>query len=107
MAERAPILGSSMIPRKGTAALQPVEPALEQNNSPVASPVSGVVSQPEPIQAGRRGIEPAPRRVLRQPLSYRPSVEDHDWLTKTSRDTGHPIQYIIDLAIKRLREEVG
>jgi hypothetical protein len=111
MVDRIPILGSSMIPRKGTAALQPVEPADEQNNDAGASSVtvaSLAPSSPTPAPAGGRApLAPAERKPDRRALSYRPTVKDHDWLQEYSYRSGYSIQFLLDEALRRFREDHG
>jgi hypothetical protein len=104
MAERAPILGPNMIPRKGTAAFEPIESAPPPAPESAPQPTPAAVPSLQAVHA-RRQIEPVPPPPLRRSMTYRPTVDDHDWLKDLSYRTRRSVQDLLDEAVKRLRED--
>ena len=109
MPERAPILGSNMIPRKGTAAFEPADPTPEPTSlrasAPASTPVALVAAAPTTPVPARPQLEPVPPPPLRRSMTYRPTVDDHEWLKDFSHRTRRSVQDLLDEAVKRLRED--
>ena len=101
MAERSPTLAHTMIPRKGTAAFEPVDPAAELQPTPQAE----TPAPPPALVTARPKLEPIPPPPPRTSLTYRPTVEMHEWLKEFKHGTRRSIQDLIDEALKRFRED--